>query len=107
MKEQVSRHLRILSYAIVLIIIFQDLQNTYRDTGNVIETVILTVFLALGLLLTLWFAHLCTDMARKINKSLSWAYAIGFFIGAIGLIGYWIYYKSQLRNKSTVKTPHR
>lgn len=39
----------------------------------------------------------CTKWAKKTNKSLNIAYAIGFLTNVIGLLGYWIYYKNKTK----------
>ena len=42
--------------------------------------------------------HIAKEWAPRINGSQSWAFAIGFFFGIFGLIGYWLYYRHKLDN---------
>lgn len=36
-----------------------------------------------------------TEWATKIKKSKNWAYTIGFIASLLGLLSYWIYYKTK------------
>lgn len=53
----------------------------------------------IGLIIGIVIMFLCakknSKWATEINKSINLAYAIGFFFSLSGLLGYWIYYKSE------------
>ena len=55
----------------------------------------------LSTIISIAIGFYCADKnarwAFEIDKSVNLAYGIGFFIGVLGLIGYWVYYKSNKR----------
>jgi hypothetical protein len=46
----------------------------------------------IGAFIALGCANKCASWAHRIGKSVNLAYGIGFFLGLVGLFGYWIYY---------------
>lgn len=69
--------------------------------------IIITVILwAIITILTWWYTcisffigyYMAKEWAPRINGSQSWAFAIGFFFGIFGLVGYWLYYRHKLEN---------
>jgi len=49
--------------------------------------------------------YMAKEWSPRINGSQSWAFAIGFFFGIFGLIGYWLYYRHKLGNPSLQMSP--
>ena len=41
---------------------------------------------------------ICANLSLRVRKNPNIAYAIGFFFGVLGLLGYWIYYKIISKN---------
>jgi hypothetical protein len=49
----------------------------------------------IGDIVRLFCAFKCSKWAKEIDKSMNWAFVIGFMFSLLGLLGYFIYYKSK------------
>jgi len=47
----------------------------------------------LGFIIVVFCSTKCMELARKIEKSPTIGFLVGFWAGLLGLAGYWIYYK--------------
>ena len=47
------------------------------------------------IIISLLCAYKCSKWAKEINKSINWAYAAVFFLGLLGLLIYWLYYRNK------------
>jgi len=62
-----------------------------------------------SLIFSFTVARSCKKMAEKINKSIVWAWFIGFLFILLGWLGYYIYYRIELRKmkKNETKTENK
>ena len=109
--KKVSRWLIIIAFILVCGAVCLDYSININDTPNDIAYAIgATTVSLMGGVIALACANKCSDWAKKINKSMNFAYVIGFVFGLLGLLGYWIYFiikekpSTPICNKSTGKS---
>jgi len=102
--KAIAQWLLIASYSFLALIIIIDIYaNSYgvglTDTFNVGVAVGSSFWTLVGGLINIACGKKNAKWALKIKRSMNIAYIIGFVFGLLGLLGYWIYYKVQLRIK--------
>ncbi len=58
-------------------------------------------FNSIGIFIAFLSGFLCIRLAKKIDKSVNWAFTLGGVLGFFGLLFYWLYYlviKKKIKN---------
>lgn len=97
--EHVSKCLKIVAILLVIVFVITDYienkKQTSDDDFGTGEAIGMTIWSLIGGFIALACGSKCSKWAREINKSMNWAYAIGFLFSLLGLLVYFIYYKSK------------
>jgi ABC-type Fe3+ transport system permease subunit len=70
---------------ISIIFLSESPENSAYDLGSMTFSIIIAFF----------SANKCSKWAKEINKSMNLAYLVGFFLMLLGLLIYYIYYRSK------------
>ena len=95
MENRVSGWLLYGTYLLAVFVVFLDFLDNlyyYYDLG-IYGAMGATLWSVLGAFIAVGCGHKCADFANRIGKSVNFAYAIGFVLGLLGLLIYWLYYK--------------
>jgi len=88
LKSPVAIWLRIGSYVIIGLSVLDSILHGETGISYIISGII-----------GIWCGGKCASWAVKIKKSPNWAYVIGFILGLVGLLIYYIYYKIKSKKK--------
>ena len=87
MEKIVNIWLRIISFGLIIFnLVLSFLYNNIHEEG---------IFILIGGGIAILCGNKCAEFSNRINKNQNLAYIVGFLFCLLGLLGYWIYYKTK------------
>ncbi|MGB2841522.1 MAG: hypothetical protein WBC40_03450 [Halobacteriota archaeon] len=96
MKKEVSKFLRYGIYTVAFLLVISDyyynLQYFAYDAAMAVGA---TTWSVIGIFIALYCADKCSKWASEIENSPNLAFLLGFSLGLLTLLLYWVYYNSK------------
>ena len=83
------------TYLLAILLVFMAFMDNLYYADNSAEASGMTFWAAIGAFIAVWCGKKCARWAMGIRKNVDFAYVIGFFLGLLGLLCYWAYYKTK------------
>jgi drug/metabolite transporter (DMT)-like permease len=100
-EEDVSKQFKLSMFIILIFLLFLEGMAANNQYPSKVLSEAIGGGLVLGLIGYLC-GNVCVKWAKKINAGLERSYAIGFFFGLLGILGYGIYYLLKSKKKIVI-----